>query len=321
MAHTLKLTLMVGESGSGKSTSARELAQATGALRLSRDDLRLELKQNWSGPTKGRSFEEFVIKTQFDRAALALKNNQNVIIDDTNLNQNTRNKWEKFALHKAEFDIYRITTPLDECIRRDANRIGTAHVGRAVIERQFLMSGRLPIDITKDIILVDVDGTLADHTGIRNPFDEEKVHLDKPFQNLIDIVNAEYDAGKTVIIISGRHSTCGDSTIHWLNVKLVKFHFILMRHGWDSRKDYIVKEEILNELLKIVPKEKIVAVYDDRPQVILECWRKNNLPIFPVYKGKLLQMKNWTIFHKGNCKYTNAKGYGKCPQCGAMENF
>ena len=37
-------------------------------------------------------------------------------------------------------------------------------------------------------IIVDVDGTLADMRGVRGPFEWDKVHLDKPHQDIIDLV-------------------------------------------------------------------------------------------------------------------------------------
>jgi hypothetical protein len=69
-------------------------------------------------------------------------------------------------------------TPLEECIRRDALRTGRAKVGRIVIERMALTNGLIkwsdtPVVFTdqegrvhtskKNIVIVDVDGTLADN--------------------------------------------------------------------------------------------------------------------------------------------------------------
>lgn len=296
MAHTRKLILMVGESGSGKSTAAKELAAKTGALRISRDDLRLELRPGWTGPTKGRAFEEFVIKTQFARAEEALKNDQDCLIDDTNLNENTRQKWEKFAKHKAEFDIYRILTDHKECIRRDAGRTGAAHVGRSVIDRQFLESGRIFIDPNQPVIIVDVDGTVADHSGIRSPFDESLVHLDKPHLDIIADVNKEYDAGKTILIVSGRHSTCGDATADWLDNQGAKFHHIFMRHAWQNESDVLVKQQILNAIIKIIPKEQIEYVVDDRLRVIRDTWMWNGLTVKMVKNGKYCKFEDLVDF-------------------------
>lgn len=321
MAHSRKLTIFIGESGSGKTTIAKKMCENNPNLvRLERDELRLELANDPNAP-KGGKFERFVSMAQASRADKALSEGKSILISDTNLNPNTVEKWRNFARHKAEFDIYRVMTPMDECILRDSKRTGKAKVGMAVIHRQFLMSGRLPIDKEKKIILCDVDGTLSDHRGIRGPYDENKVLLDKPFQNIIDEVNKYHDSGHTVIIISGRHSTCGDDTVIWLRNNGVKFDFILMRHMWDNQSDFIAKQQILDELLNVVPKENIVKVFDDRPQVLHHTWLKNNLPIQPVWNNQLIPIEEWMTKHSEHCNAKLQKGYGRCPDCGAIEEF
>ena len=37
-------------------------------------------------------------------------------------------------------------------------------------------------------IIVDVDGTLADMRGVRGPFEWDKVQLDRPHQDVIELV-------------------------------------------------------------------------------------------------------------------------------------
>lgn len=321
MAHSRKLTIFVGESGSGKTTIAKKMCEDNPNLvRLERDELRLELANDPNAP-KGGKFERFVALVQQARADKALKEGKSCLISDTNLNPNTVEKWRNFARHKAEFDIYRVMTPMEECILRDSKRTGKAHVGMAVIHRQFLMSGRLPIALDKKIILCDIDGSLSDHRGVRGPFEENKVLLDKPFQNIINEVNKYHDSGHTVIIISGRHSTCGDDTISWLTKYGVKFDFILMRHMWSNEHDYIVKQQILDELLNVVPKENIVKILDDRAQVIRQTWLKNSLPIQPVWNGNLIPIEEWTTEHSKQCNAKLQKGFGRCPKCGAIEEF
>jgi hypothetical protein len=44
----------------------------------------------------------------------------------------------------------------------------------------------------------------------------------------------------------------------------------------DSRPDTIVKKEVLDDLLKNVPKEQIAFVIDDRPSV-LNMWHDNGM--------------------------------------------
>lgn len=320
---------MIGESGSGKTTYAKNLVASDPDkyVRLERDELRIELAADPSSPM-GRRFESHVAKVQKARAAEALRADKNVIISDTNLNVNTQLMWEEFANHKAAFRKYRIMTSLEDCIRNDAGRTGKSHVGRAVIERQFLLSKRLPLDCANPIVLVDVDGTVATFTDVngnrlRSPYSLH-VGVDLPFQSIIDEVNSLYAAGFTILIVSGRKSTCGDATIKWLDDKGVEFNHIFMRHGWDDRSDVIVKQEILNELLALISnKDLIEFVIDDRPRVVKGTWMANNIPVRPVYEGKFLTEEEFTTTHLDDCMYADQKDYRRCPnlKCNALEDF
>lgn len=302
-----EIILMVGESGSGKSTWARQYClDHPDYDRLSRDDLRIELASDPKAPA-GRDFEKYVIKVQKARTLAALDLGRSVIIDDTNLNPKTRLSWENFARECADFKIQRMETPLAVCIANDAKRNGKSHVGRAVIERQFLLSGRLPIGQNRPIAIVDVDGTLANHHGLRSPYDEHLVHLDRPYDTIIRWVR-ELSQDHTILIVSGRHSTCGDATAQWLEDQKVPFNHIFMRHSWDNRSDVIVKQEILDELLGIVDKAQIRFVLDDRPRVVKN-WKANGLKVIPVRGG---------TDHTPGCveSYT-----GDTCLCGALKDF
>ncbi len=271
---------MIGESGSGKSHFARSLVHESGGsmVRINRDDLRSMVHNN---EVKSRKMEDFVIRLQETAAMLALESDMSVVIDDTNLNPTTQARWESIAVELGvEFMPYRMTTSLETCLERDSKRQGNARVGTAVIMRQFLESGRLPIDRGSPLVIVDVDGTLAHNDGHRSFYDETKVLLDKPIETVIKWVQELYK-DHTVFIVSGRHSTCGEDTIGWLRRYEVPFHFIAMRHAWDNRDDCIVKKEILDAILKLVPKEQIKMAIDDRPKVI-RMWKDNGLKAIPV---------------------------------------
>lgn len=277
-----KLTVMVGESGSGKSTWAKQQVQESRGktIRISRDDLRMALHGN-QNDRNGRKLEDLVIKSQMALAQIANVQGHDIIIDDTSLNPKTRDRWINFAhQYEMNYEEHRMETPLEKCIENDERRlIGAGRVGRAVIERQFLESGRLSIDPWRPIVIVDVDGTLANSDGVRGPYDESMVILDNAYQNIIDMVNELYERNRTVLVVSGRHSSCGVDTNIWLRGRKVKFHHLFMRHSWDNRSDVIVKKEILDALLKLVPKEQIELVIDDRPKII-RMWRENGLKVF-----------------------------------------
>ena len=66
-------------------------------------------------------------------------------------------------------------------------------------------------------IIVDVDGTLADMRGIRGPFEWDKVHLDRPHQDVIDLVKDLISLNKyKIIITTGRDGVCEETTKNWL---------------------------------------------------------------------------------------------------------
>lgn len=162
------------------------------------------------------------------------------------------------------------------------------------------------------LVLCDVDGTLADPGGDlicdkcsvetveigkskstrrcpqcgtitgRSPFDETRVILDKPYSLVVDWVRYLHPF-YNIVVVSGRHSTCSDDTCAWLEAQGVPFDHILMRRGSppDNRSDVIVKKEILNALLEVVPIEQIALVLDDRPKVV-RGWQEAGLLVLPV---------------------------------------
>jgi predicted kinase len=284
-----KLILMVGESGSGKSTRANELlieAQAEGrnCVRVNRDSIRQMLwgkDSSWDLRLK-RESENLVKQIEKHSATLALNAGNDVIVDDINLSSKTQENWKQFAnsMDNVEFQVERMDTSFDECVLRDMRRTGREQVGRAVIERQFLTSGRAQFG-TKKIVICDIDGTLCDHEGIRSPFDETRVIFDKPYPVIVEWVKQLQDK-YSVILVSGRHCSCGKDTISWLNDHYIHFDHLLMRNSGDYRKDSIIKLEILDGMLKCgVTLDQIALVLDDRPQVI-EAWKSRGLKVYPV---------------------------------------
>lgn len=289
------MTILVGESGSGKSTLARLMVEDDpkhNTVRVNRDDIRSMLHVDGA---KNRRIEPLVISIQADIIETALKQRHDVVVDDTNLNEKTRSHLDMLGQqYGAEVVTHRMETPPEECILRDNLRTGKARVGRAVIERQFLAAGNLPLG-DLPIAIVDLDGTLADNHH-RSPFDESKVFDDGLYPEIahkvLSLSYGVYDAEVNpeclyhrILIVSGRHSTCGDLSIQWLRYHKIPFDHIFMRHGWDSRPDTVVKKEILDEILKNTPKDNIKIVIDDRPSV-LNMWFDQGLNIYPAREIK-----------------------------------
>lgn len=293
-----ELIVMVGVSGSGKSTAAKSWVNwGRGEIvRLNRDILRSMMYEDvpWTAHK-----DEVIRAVERDMARTALKKGKSVIIDDTNCVRRTRAMWEELAREvRCRLRIVTMTTPLETCIERDAARQGKQCVGKDVILRQlgdlnkFKMATETQTEVlTRPVfekaallnggwsvrlpgakwVLVDVDGTLANCDGVRNPFDEARVLHDNPHPVVVEWVRALYPF-YNVCIMSGRKEKCGDDTCDWMELQGVPFDHILMRHTKDNRKDAIVKKELLDMLLGVLKPEDIAFILDDRPQVI-RMWR------------------------------------------------
>jgi len=158
-------------------------------------------------------------------------------------------------------------------------------------------------------IIVDVDGTLADMKGIRGPFEWDKVHLDRPHQDVInlviDLASVEHETyedinpidecpngcqpdptgwnGKyKIIITTGRDGVCEEATRLWLAKHRVPFDDFYIRKAGDFRKDNIIKSEIYMDYIR--PKYDVKFVIDDRDQVV-DMWRSLGLRVLQVAPG------------------------------------
>lgn len=339
------LTVMVGLSGSGKSVlSRRWVEEGYGkVLRFNRDSLRLMLYPGVVWDKGGKHNEDYVRRYEQEGVKMALRMGRDVIVDDTNCVRRTRYGWEELARDaRVKFRLVLMTTSVQECVERDAKRTGLEHVGEIVIRRQakdlseavvtpqmYEVAEPCRADMDKEafrnhefalrlpkaqVVLCDIDGTLADHTGVRSPFDESKVLLDNPRSVVVQWVQALYPH-YNVVIVSGRHSSCGEDTEEWLNQYGIPHDALLMRDAGDNRSDVIIKNELLHLLLETISKQDVAFALDDRPRVIEGVWKANGVRVFPVAG---------TTQHSLTCTFSGRdkeKGWRSCPSCGALESF
>lgn len=127
------------------------------------------------------------------------------------------------------------------------------------------------------IVIFDYDGTLSDGTH-RLPFlPTHDLHLteswvefnrlcvgDSPIRDTIDVMNAMFDAGYYVIVLTGRSDIVKAESIKWLKDNGARYHLLEMRKADDNRKDTVIKEEFLRR----IGIENVVAAWDDSPNVI-----------------------------------------------------
>jgi predicted kinase len=263
-----RLILTRGLPASGKTTFARKLQP--GVVRVNRDDLRrmlhgTRLFTQWA--------EGQVTSVQRAQVEALLRARVDVCIDDTNLRSRTVRDWAELgARFGATVEVHDFTdVPLDECIRRDADRAPTDQVGEEAIRRlyeRYLAGRSLPLPVPSvapggpgtvytppsdapEIVLVDIDGTVA-LMGARSPYDMSRVGDDEPNPAVIAAVRAMHSAGYGVVFCSGRDDSCRAETEAWLDrhvgVPYQALHHL--RPYGDTRKDWVVKREIFEREIR-----------------------------------------------------------------------
>lgn len=295
-----------GLPASGKTTHARQCIDASrvgSIVRLNRDDLRkMMLPTGYKEPVY--QAEELVTKVQQGQIVALLRGGVDVIIDDTNLRARSVRTLAQLALKAGAtwscIDFFGV--PVEECLRRDAARENA--VGEEVIlrmYRKYLSNGRTllvpeveigvtgkpyePVAQTPMAVICDVDGTVALHHDVRDPYDTSKYHLDKPNEPVAHLIRKEFDDGNEVIFCSGRDEEFRAVTEEWLRDHVMPSytHFeLFMRPMGDKRNDAIVKLELFDTHIR--DEFNVVRVYDDRDRVV-DAWRSIGLTVLQVAPG------------------------------------
>lgn len=135
----------------------------------------------------------------------------------------------------------------------------------------------------KQIVVVDIDGTLADISHRQHYIKGKRKRWQKFFQAMDKDLPVPAVAAKvrmlsqdhTIILVSSRPNDYRKLTEEWLNKHKIPYQQLFMREPGDFRDDEVVKQEILNTSLN---KGEIKLVIDDRPRVI-RMWRRNGLKV------------------------------------------
>jgi len=296
-----KIIVLQGVPASAKSTWAREFViNNKNHVIISRDSIRESLGEYWV-PER----EPYVDELEEIQIRSALKYGLNVIIDATNLNPKTIEKWNKLAVEvdaDIEFKLFEID--YKTALERDKQRIaaGKRGVGEKVLKRFFkkyfpeklcdYVDKRKILKPDKNLppaIIIDIDGTCALRTG-RSPYDYSKVNTDKFDPRMLQFLKVLNEWRKActnrryvLLFVSGRESTCMGATSDWLIKHLDTYRFNLyMRKKGDHRKDAIIKKEIYDEYIK--DKYNVLCVIDDRNQCV-DMWREEGLLTLQCYYG------------------------------------
>ena len=283
-----QILVLQGVPASGKSTFARKLAtEHTNWVIVNRDSMRKARGTYWLP-----SQENYIDELEQNAILSALKLDLNVIIDATNLNPKTIEKWNKIAdiaASKIAFKLFKIS--YKEAMERDNNR--EDKVGEKTIRRffkayfpEFLYNYTddriitLPNADKESIILCDIDGTIALHNG-RSPFDYDKASEDTFDPRMKTFLNSISQCYK-IIFFSGRSEDSRDVTHKWLEDNGFGEHQLYMRKSKDFRSDDIVKKEMYFEYIQ--PKYNVACVFDDRDKVV-KMWRDLGILCCQVYYG------------------------------------
>lgn len=310
-----RLSITVGLPGSGKTTKALEIqaADPLNTMLVSRDDLR-KILFNGEG-ILDNDLEQHITRVQKDLVKSAIKAGKHVIVHDLNLRAKYRKQWAEIARDLgAEFSIIDCTqVDADECFYRDYDRgnRGERSVGEKVIRD---LAKKFKNELTADVwkpyklypveasqpkvcydkvewipglpkaIIVDIDGTVADCTGVRNPYDESRYGQDKPKEDVIRLIrDLHYSLDYKVIFVSGRHQDFRGVTEDWLYTHVkVPIEGLYMRHERGT-EDSVIKAELFNRHIR--GRYNIVCVFDDRDRVV-EMWRSLGLLVNQVQRGE-----------------------------------
>jgi predicted kinase len=296
---------MQGPPAGGKSTKAREIYNEDKLHRVivNRDSIRDSRGDYWV-PEQ----ESYISKLEEHAVRAAIESGLSPIIDATNLNPKTRQKWVDLALeYKVDLTTIECVVPYQEALTRDSNR--ERPVGKKVLRDFYkryyphliapMSDDRQMIEFTpgkRKAIIVDIDGTVALRNN-RSPFDYARVSEDSVDHRMAYLLRnlicecEEYD----VFFVTGREAVdnCREDTIKWINDNIYSHTWegimgpeynwkLFMRDEGDHRSDEIVKKEIYEN--HIAPYYDVVCVFEDRNRVV-KMWRSLGLLVAQVWDG------------------------------------
>lgn len=150
--------------------------------------------------------------------------------------------------------------------------------------------------MSKPIVIVDIDGTIADVRHrlhhIKGPRKKnwkaffEAMDRDTPIEPMIAQVHG-LEKDHDIIVVTGRPEHYRARTQRWLKKHGIRYLRLFMRPSGDHRPDYTVKAEVLREFQK----GQIVLAIDDRGPVC-DMWEKNGIRCIRVASDEENQQVN-----------------------------
>lgn len=142
----------------------------------------------------------------------------------------------------------------------------------------------------RDIVIFDLDGTLADIAHRRHlvrgrrkrwpEFFAASVH-DRPNLPVIAAYHAFLEASPAyeLWIFSGRSDVVRAETENWLARHVGPYHHLLMRRDGDYTADEVLKRRWVEPI-----RDRVLCVFDDRDKVV-RMWRELGIACFQVAEG------------------------------------
>lgn len=286
-----KIIVLQGPPASGKSTWARDTAKAgTSYVIVNRDSIRDARGEYWIPEQEDyiSDMEEYAVRS-------AIKRNLIPIIDATNLNPKTINKWENLAKElNCEIEFKPFYVPFKTALERDEQR--DRPVGKKVLKRfytQYFYDDfikeikdnvviRDPVVGVPACIIFDIDGTIAHHQE-RLPFEWEKLDTDLCDSRIKHLLYQIMPLEIKIIFLTGRPESVRTATENWIRKNIPGINFtLLMRDSKDFRSGEIVKKELWEKCVE--PNYNTLCVFEDSNKCA-DMWRSLGLLTCQVYKN------------------------------------
>lgn len=306
-----KIIVMVGISGSGKSTWAADFIQENpNYIRVNRDSIRQQITSSDSR-FLNPELEILVTKIQDEQIRVILGNGYNLIIDNTHLKEKYINEIVKSFNHLADIELKVIPTSIETAKSNVNFRDNIEIKDLKYIDQQYDSYCKLPLTKKEflfypkkeiisyiytsglqECIICDLDGTLSLYdSNVKSAYDRdfENDTVNLPISSYLEEVamwkDNEDNQSTKIIFFSGRNAKFRDKTIQFIKKAIgwdTEFTLI-MREEKDMRRDSIVKLEMFDTHIR--DKFNVLAVFDDRLQVIEECWNPLRVFVFNCNQG------------------------------------
>jgi phosphoglycolate phosphatase-like HAD superfamily hydrolase len=143
------------------------------------------------------------------------------------------------------------------------------------------------------IYITDLDGTLCSAEkrlhfiqGQHKNWDAffSGISEDEPIMPVLTTVRSLQLAEYTIVVITGRPERTRQATLSWLSKHGISPIKMYMRADDDRREDFVVKSELLDEMLEDFPGHKLIGAFEDRDQCV-SMFRKRGVTTFQPCEG------------------------------------